>query len=92
MGGQRLGVERCMMLSPHGAGKIVKGSGNINAMLAQGWTIVANDFRNHLKPERMESKEVVGSTVEENRIFSTEAESVTVEQQAQRGKRPRIKR
>ena len=45
---QQYGPERAMMQSPHGAGQFVRGSGNINAKLAQGWTIVANDHRNHL--------------------------------------------
>lgn len=48
----RLGEERCMMQSPNKAGMLIKGSSNIDAKLAQGWTIVENDFRNHLLPSR----------------------------------------
>lgn len=54
MSTQRLGVERCAMVSPHGAGEYVRGTAYIDAKLAQGWTIVPNDFRNHLLPERFQ--------------------------------------
>lgn len=45
-----------MMTGPNGGGFFVRGSGNINAMLAKGWTIVPSD-RNHLLPERMKEAE-----------------------------------
>ena len=47
-----IGPERCAMISPHGAGRFVRGSRDIDNLLCQGWTIVPNDFRNHLLESR----------------------------------------
>ena len=90
MSAQQYGPERAMMQSPHGAGQFVRGSGNINSKIAQGWTIVEND-RNHLtRDAEQESKEEVGSTVGTN--DNSKAETAKVEQRPTVGKRPRIKR
>ena len=84
MSTQRLGVERCAMVSPHGAGEYVRGTAYIDAKLAQGWTIVPNDFRNHLMPSRFETAE---NGKEETRA-TIGLDPVKTETE----KRPRIKR
>lgn len=85
---QQYGPERAMMQSPHGAGQFVRGSGNINSKIAQGWTIVEND-RNHLTREaEQESKEEVGSTVGTN--DTSKAETEKTEPTEQQRRRPRI--
>ena len=49
----KVGPERAMMKHPDAqAGFLVRGSANIDAMLAKGWVILVCD-RNHLLPERM---------------------------------------
>ncbi len=79
------------MVSPHGAGEYVRGTAYIDAKLAQGWTIVPNDFRNHLLPERFrDPKEEVGSTPCDN--DTAKAEPARVEVSSPATKRPRIKR
>ena len=84
MSTQRLGVERCAMVSPHGAGAYVRGTAYINAKLAQGWTIVPNDFRNHLLPERFATLE--------NGKEETRATIGLDPVKTETWKRPRIKR
>ena len=91
MSTQRLGVERCAMVSPHGAGEYVRGTAYIDAKLAQGWTIVPNDFRNHLLPSRLQDPKVeTVSTPCDN--DTAKAEPAKVEQTERKGKRPRIAR
>ena len=105
MSTQRLGVERCAMVSPHGAGAYVRGTAYINAKLAQGWTIVPNDFRNHLtrdipiavdlangrdwSPGQDPKEEAVSIPCDND---TAKAEPAKVEVSSPTSKRPRIKR
>ena len=82
MSAQQYGPERAMMQSPHGAGQFVRGSGNINSKLAQGWTIVEND-RNHLTRESKEENRVV---VDVDPVKTETPKAVEVQER----KRPRI--
>lgn len=96
-----------MMTGPNGGGFFVRGSGNINSMLAKHWVVVVSD-RNHLKRdidlyELVDNKPVRvyeagfqeknGSTVGTNEPF--EAEVVEAPRQVavqQKGRRKRIQR
>lgn len=83
---QQYGPERAMMQSPHGAGQFVRGSGNINSKLAQGWTIVEND-RNHLTRDvEQESKEGKAVVVDVDPVKTETTKAVEVQH-----KRPRIR-
>lgn len=61
----------------------VRGSAYIDAKLAQGWTIVENDYRNHLTRDVSQ-----GSTACDN--DAPKSEPVKVEQTEQQRRRPRI--
>ena len=81
---RKIGAERCMMRSPNGAGMFVKGGGKIRAKLDAGWTIVPNDFRNHLLPSRFATPE--------NGKEETRATIGLDPVKTETWKRPRIKR
>lgn len=83
---RKIGAERCMMRSPNGAGMFVKGGGKIRAKLDAGWTIVPNDFRNHLLPERQDPKEEVPAVVGIDPVKTETTKPVEIQEK----KRPRI--
>ena len=72
------------MKGPYGATEYARGSKRINDLLDKGWTIVPNDFRNHLLPSRFETAE---NGKEETRA-TIGLDPVKTETE----KRPRIKR
>ena len=81
-----IGPERCAMISQHGAGRFVRGSRDIDNLLRQGWTIVPNDFRNHLLPERQDPKEEVPAVVGIDPVKTETTKPVEIQEK----KRPRI--
>ena len=84
MSTQRTGAERCLMKGPCGATEYARGSKRINDLLDKGWTIVPNDFRNHLLPERFATPEI-GKEETRDTIGLDPVKTET-------WKRPRIKR
>lgn len=103
MSNQVLGPERAMMTGPNGGGFFVRGSGNIESKLAQGWVIIVTD-RNHLtrdvdqyelvdnKPVRVYeagSQAKNGSTATSNEPFEHEPIEVPQQVAVQERKRGR---
>ena len=86
MSTQRTGAERCLMKGPCGATEYARGSKRINDLLDKGWTIVPNDFRNHLLPERQDPKEEVPAVVGIDPVKTETTKPVEIQEK----KRPRI--
>jgi hypothetical protein len=96
---QKLGAERCFMA--HHSGRYIMwtvGSSNIDARLAQGWTIHPSE-RNHLTRELEETIIDVEYTLVEpiqlgegQKALGPKVEPETGQQPEQRGKRPRMKK
>lgn len=84
---QQLGAERCFMA--HHSGRYIMwtvGSSNIDARLAQGWTIHPSE-RNHLTRSQ-ESKEENPAVVGLDPVKTETPKAVEVQEK----RRPRIKR